>query len=488
MHRSRRAVMKSLMLAAAAAAVSQVPALASGSASPLKSEAAELRPDIVLFIADDMTRADIGAYGSVDARTPNIDQLAKDGTQFVNAFATSPSCTPSRSSIFTGDYPIKHGAHANHSIIRPGIETLPSYLQALGYRVVIAGKTHVGPRNQFPFEYFPASVTRPAKGQGVLRSNLDLAAIDGLLSDRDKKKPLALIVASFASHTPWLRNDGYDAAALAVPPQLLDTPETREARARYMTRVTQADKELAAVRASIAKHGDPQNTLLMFTADQGSQFPFGKWNLYDAGIATPLIAVWPGHVPAARKTEAMVSLADLLPTMQQVAGGKPSTAVDGRSFFQVLTGQADRFHDEIYAAHSGIPEKSLEDNYAPMRAVRTPDYKLIVNFRPDIRFESAVSKGKGPDSAYWDSWVERAKTDPKAAAVVEHYHHRVPVELYDLRADPYELKNLASDPSQQGRIAEMRGKLDAWMVQQGESPEKVTMPEEATRGNFPYAQ
>lgn len=480
MNPARRATLKALFgCAAATVLLSAAPA----AAAPAR------RPDIVLFIADDLSREDVGAYGSPDARTPNIDRLAAEGTRFANAFAASPTCTPSRSSLFTGDYPIRHGAHANHSPVKPGTKSLPHYLQALGYRVVLAGKTHVGDRSDFPFEYLPASVTPPPQGQGVLRSQLNLAAVDELLATRDKDQPLALIVAAFAPHVPWPKDVDYDAERLTVPPYLVDTPELREGRAAYLTRVTELDTELGAVRKSLAAHGDPANTLFLFFADQGAQFPFAKWNLYDAGIATPMIAVWPGQIPANRTTEAMVSLVDVLPTLQAAAGGTPAGDIDGRSFLPVLRGETDRLHEEIFAAHSGTAGPPGRDaNYAPMRAIRTADYKLIVNYRPDIRYENTASR-PGPDNvSYWASWVERAKTDPKAAATIQRFHHRAPVELYDLRRDPYEQHNLADDPAHRARVADLRRRLDRWIAQQGENPARVTMPDEAKRGGFPYAQ
>src|SRR4051794_40854749 len=96
------------------------------------------RPHIVLFIADDLSCGDIGPYGDKDVRTPNLDRLAKDSLRFDAAFAPSPTCTPSRSAIYTGMYPMRNGAHANNSIINDGVRTLPQYMKALGYRVVIA--------------------------------------------------------------------------------------------------------------------------------------------------------------------------------------------------------------------------------------------------------------------------------------------------------------------------------------------------------------
>jgi N-sulfoglucosamine sulfohydrolase len=463
------------------------PLAAMASLSPAAAQL-DQKPDIVLFIADDMNRDDVGVYGSADAHTPNIDRLASEGTRFANAFAASPTCSPSRSSILTGDYPDRHGAHANHSAIRDGLTTMPAYLEKLGYRVVIAGKTDFGDRLYFPFEYMPLSVVKPPEGRGVLWSNLNLPAIDKLLATRDKKKPLALIVASFAPHVPWPDNKGFEPSKLTVPPYLLDTPETRDARAQYLTKVAQADDELGYVRASVAKHGGAKNTLFMFAADQGAQFPFAKWNLYDAGIATPLIAVWPGHVPAERTASAMVSLVDLLPTFQEAAGGKAATEIDGKSFLPVLLGRSDKGHDEIYAAHSGVLQTGPLANIAPMRAIRTSRYKLIVNYRPDIRYTNAIENGSGKEKSFWQSWLRAARSDPRAKAVVEHFNHRVPLELYDVQKDPYELTNLASIASYGNVVAELRIKLDAWIAAEGGDPKNIPLPSEARPGNYPYAQ
>src|SRR5204863_5133081 len=119
------------------------------------------RPHIVLFISDDHSASDSGPYGNSDVRTPNLDQLASEGLVFERAFCASPTCVPARCSIYTGLYPFRHGAHANHSLIHENVKTLPQYLAQLGYRVVIAGKTHIGPREQFPFEYLANSNVMP---------------------------------------------------------------------------------------------------------------------------------------------------------------------------------------------------------------------------------------------------------------------------------------------------------------------------------------
>lgn len=440
------------------------------------------RPHIVLFISDDHSWHDCGPYGDRVVRTPQLDRLAREGMRFNLAFAASPTCSVSRSAIYTGLYPFRNGAHSNHSLVRDGLKTLPHYMQALGYRVVIAGKTHIGPRPEFPFEYLANANIMPPGKSHVLWTDLNTRAIDRLLAEHDSRRPLCLVVCSHSPHVFWLDNDGYDPLRIKLPPYLIDTPETRATRCRYCTDVSWMDKQVGEVREALVKHGYADQTLFLYTSDQGAQWPFAKWNLYDAGIRVPLLAYWPGHTRAGRTTEAMVSLVDLLPTMVEAAGATPPSDIDGRSFLQVLARGTDRGRDEVFATHTGDKEM----NRAPMRCIRTRDYKYIVNLAPEIPYTTHITKGSAPE-AYWVSWLKLAEADTKAAGVVGRYEHRPSEELYDIRKDPYELENLASDPAHADVLAKLREKVRQWRVQQGEDPSKTPMPADARYGPLRYA-
>jgi N-sulfoglucosamine sulfohydrolase len=458
-----------------------------GVTSIASAAAAPARPHVVLFIADDYSWHDCGPYGGKDVRTPNLDRLATQSMRFDAAFAASPTCVPSRSAIYTGLYPFRNGAHANHSLVRDGVRSLPQHMAGLGYRVVIAGKTHVGPRAAFPFEYLDDSNVMPPGKNHVLWTDLNTAAVDGLLKSHDRAKPLCLVVCAHSPHVYWPDDvDGYDPAKVAVPPYLLDSPETRAARCKYLADVTHMDRQLGDVAASLDRHGYADGTLLAFTADQGAQFPFAKWNVYDAGIRVPLLVRWPGRVKPGTSTAALVSLVDLLPTMIDAAGGKPPhDDVDGRSFLPVLLGRADRHHDAVFAAHTGDGQM----NRSPQRAVRTARFKLIHNLLPDAPHKTHISDGAGVDGrSYWDAWVKRAETDVAAAAVVRRYRQRPAEELYDLAADPYEQRDLSADPAHAATLAELRETLRAWRVRQSDDPAKVPMPEDARKGPIPYAK
>jgi arylsulfatase A-like enzyme len=439
------------------------------------------RPNIVIFIADDMSWHDCGPYGAKDVRTPSLDQLAQRSMKFDRAFAASPTCTPSRSAMFTGMYPVRNGAHANHSVIKPGVKTWPDYMKELGYRMVLAGKSHIGPRDQFAFEYLAGSNFMPTGKKEVLWTELSTPRIDGFLQSHDKKTPLCLIVASHSPHVFWLENKDYDPAKISLPPYLLDTPETRAARCKYYTDVTNVDKQVGDVRQSLAKHGF-SNALFMFTTDQGAQFPFSKWTLYDAGIRVPLLIDWPGRVKEGTTSSAIVSLIDVLPTVIEAAGGTAPTEIDGKSFLPVLLGKSEKGRDEVFALNTG--DKDM--NRAPTRCVRTEKFKYIVNLAPEIPFTTHISKGPGRKE-YYDSWVKLAETDARAKEVVQRQEHRPAEELYDVEADPYELKNLAADPAHAETLNALREKVKQWRVQQGEDLNKVLMPEDGRSGEIRYA-
>jgi N-sulfoglucosamine sulfohydrolase len=270
-------------------------------------------------------------------------------------------------------------------------------------------------------------------------------------------------VAGEWPHVPWPKESKI--VEKDLPPKLVDTPETREARSRYLEAVAHCDRDLGLVYDAAKKHlGD--DLIFAFTSDHGSQFPFGKWNCYDEGVRTPLFVVAPKFVKAGTSTGAFVSWIDLLPTFLAEAGGKPPETLSGKSFGEVLRGTKDQHREKVFLTHSSDGKM----NIYPIRAVRTKDWKYIRNLDPTAEHHTHVNKGNaGTDGRnYWDSWAKLAMTDEKAAAVVKRYHTRPAEELYDIANDPWELKNLASDASQTERLKLLRADLDAWMRTNGD--------------------
>ncbi|MCX6953542.1 MAG: sulfatase-like hydrolase/transferase [Verrucomicrobia bacterium] len=438
---------------AAAAKPDPVPAPMPGFRAATPSPA---RPNLVVFLSDDHSLLDSSVYGSKDVRTPNMQRLATDGLTFDRAFVASPSCAPSRAALLTGLMPARNGAEPNHSKPRADIKKLPAYLQELGYEVVAFGKvSHYKHTGDYGFDFF---------AHDAYHEDIAVSAAIKWLRARTSTKPLCFIVGTNWPHVPWPKDpEGNDATKLLVPPQHVDTVQTRDARARYYAAIGRMDTELGEVYDAAREVLGRDNVIFLHTSDHGAQWPFGKWNVYDAGIRTPLIAVWPGHTRPGARTDAMVSWVDILPTLVDLGGGPAPAGIDGRSFGPVLRGQTSTHRDRIFATHSG------DGNYNvyPTRALRTADWKYIRNLHPEYRYTSHVDLAQAADGpGYFGSWLEAAKTDPGAAEKVAHYYQRPAEELYDLRADPLELHNLATDPMRTPRLTAMREEVTAWMTEQ----------------------
>lgn len=430
--------------------------------------------NIILFVADDLGAVDIGAYGSKVVRTPNLNKFAREGLLFNRAFAASPTCSPSRSSFLTGLMPFRNGAHGNHAGVKEGTFSIVQYLQPLNYTVAIAGKLHIGPGSVFAFERIAnTNVPEPGHERNPgLNYDLNLEPVDQWLAAQKAGKPFMLMVADHSPHVVWPEKPTYDPEKVDIPANHIDTRETRMSRARYYTDITKMDNNFGRLMEMLKKHNMLENTIVVFTADQGPQWPFAKWTLYDYGVKTPLIVKWPGVTKAGKSTNALVSLVDLVPTFVDIAGGTPPSSVDGKSFLPVLKNQSDSARDFVFATHTGDGTM----NRTPTRMIRSSQYKLILNIAPDTLFNTHMNKAKDHDGGreYWDSWRAKSFSDEHAASVLWRYHNHPEEEFFDVIADPNELKNLANDPKFSKLVEEYRNKLIEWRVRQIDT---VTTPE-----------
>ncbi|HSI63005.1 MAG TPA: sulfatase [Candidatus Saccharimonadia bacterium] len=422
------------------------------------------KPNIVVFLADDLSWSDCSIYNSKSGiRTPNMERIAKEGMTFKLAFVASPSCAPSRAALLTGLYPVRNGSMYNHQRPDPQHKKWPVWFREAGYETAAIGKVaHYAEVKEYGFDH--------ASHFKYHEDDCITAAIAWLENRQKEKvnqdKPLCLMVGTNWPHVPWPEKTSYQPGEVPVPASQVDTPETRQFRAKYAEAVSHADRDLGLVYDAARKLlGD--NTLFIFTADHGAQFPFGKWNCYDAGIRSPLLAVWPGKVAPGSHSDAMVSWVDILPTCLDAAGATlpPAGTLSGQSLVPILSGNPVTLREHIFTTHSGDGKM----NEYPIRSVRTRFWKYIRNLDPNAEFHSHVDKAQGGDGrGYWASWEEAAKQDPKAAVIVARYHTRPLEELYDLVEDPDELNNLAKDPSAKDALHELRAELDQWMEEQGD--------------------
>lgn len=432
------------------------------------AEAGKSRPNIIWIVSDDHGWTHSEPYGDTWVKTPNMSRLAKEGMRFTNAYAASPLCTPSRAVMGTGLYPYRNGGHVFDGGIKEDVRTLPEYFHDIGYNVVLSGKMHFLPARRYPFDQYSQKVEDGAK----------------YIQGYDWQRPLILLVCSLHPHTPWPKTSRYSPVGMPLSPRMIDTPELRNETARYYEAVTLLDDQIGQVLDELQKAGKEKETLVLYTSDQGPNFPFAKWCMYDQGLRTPMLARWPGHIQPGSVTDAMVSLADMLPTSLDVAGATPPKEMDGRSFLKVLTGETNKHRDAIFGEHSGnlLGGEGIA-NLCPMRSVRTEDYLYILNLAPNRTFRThltGVPPGVPLHMAYWSSWVAKAQTDPAAKATVEAYQHRPQEELYDVKNDLEQSHNLVGDPKHAQALEKMRAMLAEWREQQGDSVQVCLEPEPAT--------
>jgi len=449
----RRGFLKAVSLGLVSLAARERPGLAKQPAHNAYKD----KPNIVLFLADDQGIDDVGCYGNSVIRTPNIDRLAAEGLRFNLAFTSTAMCSPSRSALYTGLYPHRNGCHPNHSSIKPGVKTLPGYLAPLGYRVGLAGKVHVKPREQFPFEYM---ALRPKQIEKFMTDTL--------------AQPFCLVVASNEPHGPH-KQGAYTPEQVPIAPYRVDTPQTRQQLADYYTDIDLLDSQVGQVLDLLKKHSLEHNTLFIYTSDHGYDI-FAKWSCYEAGLHVPFIVRWPAKVKPKTVTDAMVSFIDVLPTFVEVAGGRPPEDVDGRSFLPVLLGNKNQHHDVVFGAHT--TQGIISGRAYPIRSARTRAHKYIRNLNPDGTFQCVTTHGRNyteVNDGMWGSWRKKAKSDNFAAQRVEMLQHRPAEELYDLTKDPHELNNLADDPAYRKVLVSLRKKLDTWMQQQGDKGMEAEM-------------
>lgn len=433
--------------------------------------AQKARPNIVFYLSDDLGVDFVGCYGNHAIHTPHIDSVARQGMKFTRMFAASPTCSPSRASIYSGLYPSRNGLMGNHTNSRADLKSLPHYLGELGYRVVLANKSDVRPPSSYPFEILKATLPRnPNFPRRYRAEGLDARAVDAFLASHAKEhpdQPLCLVLGDNNPHVLWEKNKTYNPARLPIPPFMVDTSKTRTALANYYQDITTLDNRVGEVLASLKRYGFEDNTLFIFTTDQGPEWPHCKWTVYDTGLRVPFLARWPGHIKPGTTTHAMASFVDILPTFQELAGGKPIPDLDGRSFVKVLLKDEKHFRDYIYASHTGDGTM----NMCPQRGIRDERYKLVLNLHPERKWTTHFTKVTGiPDSHadVYSTWTEKAKVDPMVAQLVNIIEQHPRWELYDTKSDPYELTNLLGLGAQNKRFKKMRTQLLDWMKAQGD--------------------
>ncbi len=420
------------------------------------------RPNVVLFIADDLAWDDSGAYGNPKVGTPHLDRLAREGLRFTRAFVTISSCSPSRSSMITGRYPHNTDAEQLHWPLPAEQVTFVEKLKAAGYWTAASGKWHLGAavKNRFDVVDDPGESgfqTDPKTGKMLAKDDSGAAGWLPTMQQRPKDKPFFLWFAALDPHRDYVENsiaNPHKPADVIVPPHLPDTPEVRSELALYYDEIARLDENVGKVIAELERQGVADNTLILFISDNGRPFPGAKTTMYDSGIHTPLIARWPNKIRRGIVADGLVSSVDLAPTILQLAGVAIPPTVQGKSFMPMLTNPKAKTRDAIYA------EKNWHDYEDRVRAVRTERYKYIRNDYPDLAGTPSADAGRSPTMDALRRLHQEGKLTAHQSRIFQQ--PRPAEELYDVVADPHEMNNLATNPGYAKTLIELREKLKTW--------------------------
>ncbi len=493
-------------------------------APSLRKAEAQQRPNLLFCFADDWGRyASIYALMEKQpslnqvVKTPNIDRVAREGILFRRAFVNAPSCTPCRSALLSGRYFFNTGRGAILQTAQwdAAIPSFPHLLRDAGYHI---GETYKvwspGAPNDAPFgagkhayekagnlpNNFSENVTEMiSKGQtleaardkiyGQVQGNFE-----AFLADRKPGQPWHYWFGPTTTHRRWIKGSGKklwgiepDALKGKVPPFLPDVAEVREDLADYLGEVQAFDAYIGVLLKKLEATGEMDNTLIVISGDHGMPgVSNGKCNLYDFGTGVGLMARWPKGIKGkGRVVEDLVSLPDLAPTFLEAAGVAIPAGVNARSLLSVLrsnkSGQVEANRNWVIAGRERHVAFAREESRPyPQRSLRTPEFLYIRNFAPDrwplgAPYEVTEKNTPSVEELESETYVAFPDMDasPTKAWLVMHrneaqgrrfydiaFAKRPGEELYDLRKDPDQMKNVAADPA----YAKERAKLAAQLM------------------------
>lgn len=471
--------------------------------------AENIRPNFLILFADDWGRY-ASAYAKHEpdnalqslVRTPNIDRIAQNGVLFRRAFVSAPSCTPCRSALLSGQHfwrtgqgAILQGAQWDDSIpVFPLLLHKSGYHIGESFKVWSPGTPGDAPYGAGKFAYekfgrrwnnFSENVTKMMRDG----SSFELAKttllnevagnFEQFLGDRPADKPFCYWFGPTNVHRQWVQGSGKKLWGFnpedfhgKLPPFLPDVDIVREDVADYFGEIAAYDAAVGVLLDRLQSSGLADSTMVIVSGDHGPPgFPHGKCNLYSFGTSVTLAISGP-KIPANRVIDDLVSLTDLAPTILESAGLPVPANITGKSLVPLLqserSGKLDATRDAVFVGRERHVESARSDwTPYPQRAIRTEDYLLIVNFRPDrwplgdpYGLDSAnpptaqevqqntrathADEDAGPTKA----WLVMHRNDQEWKPFYDRaYGKRPRVELYDLKKDPFEMQNVANDPA-----------------------------------------
>jgi N-sulfoglucosamine sulfohydrolase len=434
---------KFIKLAGLGSAVAAARGAALGPQAPGVRSPEPRLPNFLFLISDDQSVPDLSCYGNKALDTPHIDRLAQEGMLFNSGFVTAPSCSPSRSSILTGRSAHATGTARLHAPMPANQGTILELLKSRGYFTGAFRKVHQGEKFWKRWDF-------PGR-----RKNFST-----FFDARPKDRPFYLHVGFHDPHRPYFPHEfspPVNPQQVIVPGFLPDTRMVRGDLAHYYDEIERLDRNVGKILDLLERNELTENTLVIFTSDNGLPFPGAKGTLYDPGMHVPLLARWPGVIEPGRTSDHLISLIDLPPTWLDAAGITVPEIMEGRSFLPLLQGKEYQPRQAVFA------ERNYHTHLDLIRAVRTPRYKLIQNYLPQIPYRPLSDLARSPS---WRSILE-LREDRKLSPAMERKFFASPrpkVELYDLDKDPDETNNLAGEPGQAETVKDLQRRLSHWMA------------------------
>jgi N-sulfoglucosamine sulfohydrolase len=429
-------------------------------------------PNILFAIADDWGWPHAGVYGDPVIKTPAFDRIAGEGILFNHAYLSSPSCTPSRNAILTGQFHWRLGPGANlWSTLDPATPVYPLLLEDAGYKVGRYRKSW-GPGDISNWKRHPA-------GQDYTETGFA-----AFMAERSERQPFCFWLGSSDPHRPYERGtgaqSGIDLEKIRLYECFPDNEIIRSDVADYYYEVERFDSLVASAIRILEEYGELENTIIVVTGDNGMPFPRCKANNYDTGVRTPLAIRWGSGIKhPGRVLDDFISSTDLAPTFLELAGVEIPPEMTGRSFVNLLKSREEGFVDRenrgfvLHGKERHVPGQEEDLGGYPIRAIRTHDYLYIRNFKPE-RWPSGTPNYKDAYIPY--CWLGDCDNGPTKTFMVENrekdqthrllyelaFGKRPAEELYDCRKDPGQLVNLAYDPA----FKEMKEELSAQLMEE----------------------
>jgi N-sulfoglucosamine sulfohydrolase len=401
------------------------------------ARAEDKRPNILWITIEDWC-PDLSCYGTKGIQTPQVDQLAAEGIRYETAFTTAPVCSASRSAMMTGFHQNYIGAHQHRTYDKKplpyGIRPVPNLFAEAGYFTCLMS-------SKIDCNFIPSGKTDLFMGSDW--------------KERKPGQPFFARISLSGTHRSWNRDPErpIDIKDVELPPYYPDTPFVRRDWANGLEQMQLVDRQVGELLQRLENEGLADSTLVFFIADHGRCHIRGKQFLYDEGLHIPMIMRWPGRVKPGQVSDELVMSIDICATILEAAGIVPPVPLHGQSLFSA----AVKNRKYVFAARD-----KMDEVHDAMRSIRSKEYKLILNLMPERPWcqYSRYKESAYPMLAEMNVLNMKGKLTPEQAAFMAP--NKPEVELFDLRTDPYQVRNVADDPTYAQVKAELLAELENW--------------------------